>query len=138
MSFNPTPTKKHYHLFEEEHIDHMYFDISHVGEIDANKYSLYNFTGDPKLEYAEWESRLDMMNSWFSDMKTKERFLYERESINGSKVVSKIIDPVTKEVREMLNFASNDYLNLTQDPRILEKVTAIAPYYGAGAGVSRC
>ena len=134
MSFKPTTSKKHYHLFDEEQIDHMYFDISPAGEIDANKYSLYNFTGDPKLEYAEWDSRMDMMNSWFSDMKTNERFLYERESINGSKVVSKIIDPVTKEVREMLNFASNDYLNLTQDPRVLEKVTAIAPYYGAGAG----
>ncbi|MGM0579723.1 MAG: aminotransferase class I/II-fold pyridoxal phosphate-dependent enzyme [Bacteroidota bacterium] len=134
MSLNPTPTRKHYHLFEEEQIDHMYFDISPAGEIDANKYSLYNFTGDPKLEYAEWESRLDMMDSWFSDMKKSSRFLYERESVDGSKVVSNVVDPETGEIREMLNFASNDYLNLTQDKRIWGSVNKVVEQYGGGAG----
>jgi glycine C-acetyltransferase len=134
MSLIPNPTRKHYHLFEDESIDHMYFDISPAGEIDANKYSLYNFTGDPKLEYAEWDSRMDMMNSWFSDMKRGNRFLYERESIDGSKVISKVIDPETKKIREMLNFASNDYLNLTQDKRIWQKVEEVMSQYGGGAG----
>lgn len=127
-------SQKQYHLFEDQQIDHMYFDISPNGEIDANKYSLFNFTGDPKLEYAEWDSRMDMMNSWFSDMKKNERFLYERESLNGSKVVTKVVDPVTGEIREMLNFASNDYLNLTQDERIWKKVMEVLPQYGTGAG----
>ncbi len=134
MSDNLENPKKHYHLFDDENIDHLYFDISKNGEIDANKYSLYNFTGDPKLEYAEWESRMDMMNSWFTDMKSQNRFLYERESLNGSKVLSKVVDPETGEVREMLNFASNDYLNLTQDARIWEKVKELSPQYGGGAG----
>jgi glycine C-acetyltransferase len=134
MSENLKDPKKHYHLFEEEHLDHLYFDISKNGEIDANKYSLYNFTGDPKLEYAEWDSRMDMMNSWFTDMKSENRFLYERESLNGSKVISKVVDPETGETREMLNFASNDYLNLTQHPRIWEKVKELSPQYGGGAG----
>jgi len=134
MTLIPTPSRKHYHLFDEEQIDHMYFDISAAGEIDANKYSLFNFTGDPKLEYAEWESRMDMMNSWFSDMKKSNRFLYERESIDGSKIISKVVDPETGDIREMLNFASNDYLNLTQDKRIWEKVKEVAEQYGGGAG----
>ncbi|MBK6266905.1 aminotransferase class I/II-fold pyridoxal phosphate-dependent enzyme [Marivirga sp. S37H4] len=134
MSDNVPNPKKHYHLFDDDNLDHLYFDISKDGEIDANKYSLYNFTGDPKLEYAEWESRMDMMNSWFTDMKSQNRFLYERESINGSKVISKVVDPKTGEIREMLNFASNDYLNLTQDPRIWEKVKELSPEYGGGAG----
>ncbi|GAA5037996.1 8-amino-7-oxononanoate synthase [Marivirga lumbricoides] len=134
MSDKTSNPRKHYHLFDDENLDHLYFDISKNGEIDANKYSLYNFTGDPKLEYAEWESRMDMMNSWFTDMKSENRFLYERESLNGSKVVSQVVDPETKEVREMLNFASNDYLNLTQDTRIWEKVKELSPQYGGGAG----
>lgn len=134
MSNNISNPRKHYHLFDDDNLDHLYFDISKNGEIDANKYSLYNFTGDPKLEYAEWESRMDMMNSWFTDMKSQNRFLYERESLNGSKVVSQVVDPETKEVREMLNFASNDYLNLTQDSRIWEKVKELSPQYGGGAG----
>lgn len=134
MSESLKNPKKHYHLFDDENLDHLYFDISKNGEIDANKYSLYNFTGDPKLEYAEWESRMDMMNSWFTDMKSQNRFLYERESLNGSRVITKVVDPETKEVREMLNFASNDYLNLTQDQRIWEKVKELTPEYGGGAG----
>ncbi|WKK87262.2 aminotransferase class I/II-fold pyridoxal phosphate-dependent enzyme [Marivirga arenosa] len=134
MSKNLNSTRKRYHLFEDEQIDHMYFDMSTSGEVDANKYSLYNFTGDPKLEYAEWESRLDMMNSWFSDMKNSKRFLYERESIDGSKIISSVVDPETGEIRKMLNFASNDYLNLTQDKRIWKNVNDIISQYGGGAG----
>lgn len=126
--------KKHFHLFDTDHLDHLYFDISTTGEIDANKYSLYNFTGDPKLENAEWESRMEMMNSWFSDMKSKNRFLYERESVNGSRVVSKVKDPATGELKEMLNLASNDYLNLTQHPNIWKRIQETYEQYGGGAG----
>lgn len=126
--------KRHYHLFEDDHIDHMFFEISENQEIDANKYSLYNFTGDPKLENALWESRMDMMISWFNDMKAKNRFLYERESLNGAKVLTKVKDPETGEIREMLNFATNDYLNLTQDKRIWQKVVERSEEIGGGAG----
>lgn len=134
MLLDPNESRKHYRLFDEDQIDHMYFDISPEGEIDANKYSLYNFTGDPKLEYAEWESRMDMMNSWFLDMKRSNRFLFERESIDGSKVISKVVDPETGDIREMLNFASNDYLNLTQDKRIWKEVEKVVAQYGGGSG----
>lgn len=123
---------KAFHLFEEDHIDHLYFEVSQNGEIDANKYSLYNFTGDPKLESAEWQSRIDMMDSWFKDMKSKNRFLYERQSQNGSKVVTKIKDPETGVIREMLNFSSNDYLNLSQNPRIWGRIQRSSVKYGSG------
>ena len=129
-----TQQKKHreYLLFDQEGIDHLYFDISPDGEIDANKYSLYNFTGDPKLETAEWESRIDMMNSWFTDMKARNRFLYERQSMNGAKVITKVKDFNTGEVKEMLNFASNDYLNMSQHPQIWEAVMTHSQTYGSG------
>lgn len=123
---------KAYHLFEEDHLDHLYFEISPDGEIDANKYSLYNFTGDPKLESAEWDSRIDMMTSWFKDMRSKNRFLYERQSQNGSKVLTKVKDPMTGQIKEMLNLASNDYLNLSQDPRIWDRIKKETVHYGSG------
>ena len=131
MSDNKT-FQKAYHLFEEDYLDHLFFEVSPEGDIDANKYSLYNFTGDPKLEHAEWASRIDMMNSWFTDMRRKNRFLYERQSQNGSKVLTKVKDPDTGEIREMLNFASNDYLNMTQNPEIWGRIQRESVKYGSG------
>jgi glycine C-acetyltransferase len=130
--FGNNKEQKAFHLFEKDHIDHLYFEVSDNGEIDANKYSLYNFTGDPKLESAEWQSRIDMMDSWFKDMKSKKRFLYERQSQNGSKVLTKVKDAESGQIKEMLNFASNDYLNLSQSPRIWDRIKSDTVKYGAG------
>jgi len=135
MSDNKT-FQKAYHLFEEDYLDHLFFEMSPEGDIDANKYSLYNFTGDPKLEHAEWASRIDMMNSWFTDMKRKNRFLYERQSQNGQKVVTQVKDPVSGEIKEMLNFASNDYLNMTQNPVVWERIEKEMSKYGSGGAGS--
>jgi 8-amino-7-oxononanoate synthase len=38
--------------------------------------------------------------------------------------------------RELLNFSSNDYLNLTGDPRLARAASAAASRYGTGAGAS--
>jgi 7-keto-8-aminopelargonate synthetase-like enzyme len=37
----------------------------------------------------------------------------------------------------LLNLSSNDYLGLSQDPRIIEAARAAAARWGAGAGASR-
>jgi glycine C-acetyltransferase len=54
--------------------------------------------------------------------------------VNGTKVLTKVKDPQTGELRDMLNLASNDYLNFTQDERIWNEVKAIVQEYGSGAG----
>ncbi len=41
------------------------------------------------------------------------------------------------EGREFLNFSSNDYLNLSRDPRVLSRAAATMERHGAGAGASR-
>src|SRR5262245_61359565 len=38
--------------------------------------------------------------------------------------------------REFLNFASNDYLNLAADPRVVRAAVRAARRYGCGAGAS--
>ena len=38
--------------------------------------------------------------------------------------------------RELLNFASNDYLNLAADPRLAQAAARAARRYGCGAGAS--
>ena len=39
--------------------------------------------------------------------------------------------------RVLLNLSSNDYLGLSQDPRIINAARAAAARWGAGAGASR-
>lgn len=123
-----------YHLFENDRLDYLIFDTSDHGEIDADKYTLYNLTADKRVENALLESRFDMMDSWVKDMKSKKHCLYGRESLNGSKAVLSVRDPFDGTEREMLNMASNDYLNLTQHPRIADKVSEYVKAYGGGSG----
>ncbi len=123
-----------YHLFNQNKLDYLIFDTSDHGEIDADKYTLYNLTADKRVENALLESRFDMMDSWVKDMKSKRHCLYARESLNGSKAILKVRDPFDGTEREMLNMASNDYLNMTQHPRVAEKVAEFVRAYGGGSG----
>ena len=59
---------------------------------------------------------------------------YKRVSLTGSSAVRQVKDKYTGEIREMLYFASNDYLNLTNHPRVKEAGIAAVKKYGAGAG----
>lgn len=130
----PFIDRRLYHLFDHNKLDYLIFETSDGGEIDADKYTLYNLTADKRVENALLESRLDMMDSWLKDMNAKKHCLYARESLNGSKAVLRVRDPFDGSEREMLNMASNDYLNLTQHPRIAEKVAEYVRTYGGGSG----
>ncbi|NJN28375.1 MAG: aminotransferase class I/II-fold pyridoxal phosphate-dependent enzyme [Cyclobacteriaceae bacterium] len=130
----PFIDKRLYHLFENNKLDYLIFDQSDHGEIDADKYTLYNLTADKRIENTLFENRLDMMDSWLRDMNAKKHGLYARESLSGCKAVLMVRDPFDGSIREMLNMASNDYLNLTQHPRIAEKVYEYTKLYGGGSG----
>ncbi|HWI61760.1 MAG TPA: aminotransferase class I/II-fold pyridoxal phosphate-dependent enzyme [Symbiobacteriaceae bacterium] len=59
---------------------------------------------------------------------------YRRVSTSGSAPVMRVLDPYTGMEREMIYFASNDYLNLTRHPRVVAAGRAALDKYGAGAG----
>lgn len=71
----------------------------------------------------------------FIDGNTQDRhFDYKRVSLTGSSAVRLVKDKYTGELREMLYFASNDYLNLTNHTRVKEAGIEAVKKYGAGAG----
>jgi 8-amino-7-oxononanoate synthase len=63
----------------------------------------------------------------------KQRSLYRRlQTIDGVTGTS-----VSRGGRSLVNFASNDYLGLTQDPRVKLAAAEAAQRFGAGSGASR-
>jgi glycine C-acetyltransferase len=59
---------------------------------------------------------------------------YKRVALNGSGPVRLVKDMYTGDIREMIYLASNDYLNLTTHPKVVEAGRAALDKYGAGAG----
>lgn len=58
----------------------------------------------------------------------------KRIALNGSKPIREVQDMFTGEVRHMIYLASNDYLNLTTHPKVVEAGRDAILKYGAGAG----
>lgn len=94
------------------------------------------------------ETIKDFLNSDFDDVfqkasvfsnmcngfKSTRHFHYKRVSTNGSAAVRNVYDIYSNESREMMYLASNDYLNLTNHPEVIEAGAKALFKYGAGAG----
>lgn len=102
-----------------------------IDMIDTTKFSLADFMKSEDKNIMElakefWEYKEDYVR--------RRHYQYRRVSITGSGPTMKIIDHYTGEIREMINFASNDYLNLTKHPRTIKAGIEAVKKYGTGAG----
>ncbi len=59
---------------------------------------------------------------------------YRRISLNGSSPVMNVFDHHTGDSKDMINLASNDYLNLTRHPETIAAGIEAIKKYGSGAG----
>jgi len=70
-----------------------------------------------------------------------DRHLREIGSAQGAEITVVGRDPVyppcARRARRLINFSSNDYLGLANDPRIREAAIAAINEFGVGAGASR-
>lgn len=110
--------------------------LSLHGEVDSSKHTFYDFTMDPKLDELSFNQRLMLMDSYLTDLRKNGFYPYKRALQTGCKVTSVVKNPHNGKVSRMINLASNDYLNLTQHPRIKQAVVRSIEENGLGSGGS--
>lgn len=111
------------------------FDASLSHQIDANKYSLYDIVADPRIELFNIGERLEMMSSWVNDLHHNNHNLYRRPLESGCRPIVSVRDPYDNyKLKDMINMASNDYLNLSQHPRVIMAGVKCLLNNGAGSG----
>ena len=99
--------------------------------MDSRKYCLADFQNKGDVDVVSLSAKLAEFQE---DLHNRRNNNYRRVSLSGSQPVMQVRDSYTGETREMLYFASNDYLNLTQHPRCKQAGIDAVIKYGAGAG----
>ena len=99
--------------------------------MDSTNLSFSDFFNMPDVDIME---RANKYYELLEDLREKKHLQYKRVAIEGSGPVRQIIDSYTGEIREMVYLASNDYLNLTRHPKVVEAGRIALEKYGAGAG----
>ncbi len=99
--------------------------------MDSTKLSLADFAS---MEGKDIMERAQIFAEFQEDVRARHHLQYRRVSLSGSAPIMQVIDPYTGEQRDMIYFASNDYLNLTRHPRVIKAGREALEKYGAGAG----
>jgi len=99
--------------------------------MDSTKYSQADFAS---IEGKDIMERAAIFAEFLDDTRKRRHLQYRRVSLSGSAPVMQVKDPYTGQIREMIYFGSNDYLNLTRHPRVIKAGHEALEKYGAGAG----
>ncbi|HEX2898231.1 MAG TPA: aminotransferase class I/II-fold pyridoxal phosphate-dependent enzyme [Bacteroidia bacterium] len=102
--------------------------------MDSRKYSLLEVMNDQRLAQLSLKERMQILNSFVDDLRAENHYMFRREIATGTKPLSQVWDAETNKSRPMINLASNDYLNLSQHPRVKEAAVEAILQYGLGSG----
>ena len=102
--------------------------------IDSKRVSLMDFLGTSRHENLTLEQRFDEMNEFIEDGIRCHHYLYQRVSLDGSGPRIRLKDQYSDSIINALNFATNDYLNLTKHPEVIAAALEATKRYGVGAG----
>ena len=116
--------------------DEISFQLSDFGKIDSKKYTLYEVLIDPRLDKLSLDERFAIFNDFNEDADRNNYTINRRYALNGAATERDIFDPSVNRVIRMVNFGSNDYLNMTQHPRVISAAMQALETYGAGSGAS--
>ena len=132
--FSPVSTLPKKSFLANDPANFLEFELSENQTIDANKYSFYNVFADKRIDHACFEERIEMLNSWIGDLSYNRHNLYRRPLQTGCQPMIEVRNPADNTIRRMVNLASNDYLNLSQHPDVIEAALRSLIDYGAGPG----
>ncbi len=79
-------------------------------------------------------SRASYFSEYANFVRKSKHDYYRRISLSGSAPVMNILDQYSGKKKEMINLASNDYLNLTRHPDTIAAGIEATKKYGSGAG----
>jgi glycine C-acetyltransferase len=103
--------------------------------IDTKQKANYSLADFVDIEGADIMQRAaEFHKNWWSRMNNDKHLQYRREALSPSAPVRVIRDRYNNEIKEMIYFGSNDYLNLTNHPKVIEAGKEALMKYGAGAG----
>lgn len=93
--------------------------------------SLADFHGTPDVGIQE---RAEAFWHYTRHVRSQGHYNYRRVSTSGSGPTMQVFDETSGRVREYVNLASNDYLNLTKHPDVVSAGIEATRKYGSGAG----
>lgn len=99
--------------------------------LDYDSASLKDFYD---MEDKDIIERAKSFGQYAKHIKAVKHNYYKRVSYTGSGPTMEILNSHTGQKKEMIYLASNDYLNLTKHPRVIEAGIEATKKYGAGAG----
>jgi glycine C-acetyltransferase len=99
--------------------------------MDSREHDLSHFVDDKNLNMMELS---ELFEEFLTDIYDRHHMQYRRLSLNGSAPVMEVRDQYTGLTKEMINLASNDYLNLTKHPKTIQAGVDALLKYGSGSG----
>jgi glycine C-acetyltransferase len=126
--------KNHITIVPKEQVNA--FDLSKFNTIDARKYNLYDVMGDPRLDHFSIDERLNIFTSYYKDLGKNHMLTFDRYALDGCGTERIMFDPTSCKTKKMVNFGSNDYLNMSQHPMVINAAIEAIQQYGTGAGAS--
>ncbi len=112
------------------------FSYSSFNKINSNKYTLYDVMINPELDKLSFSNRFEVLNSYQEDVILNNNANYLRYSTEGCKNTRTVFDPSSRKLFKMLNLGSNDYLNMSQHPDVINTAIDTIKKYGTGAGAA--
>lgn len=99
--------------------------------MDSTQQNLGDFVDMPNADIFR---RAACFDEFYADAIARHHSQYHRVALSASGPVRRVRDMYTGKIREMIYMASNDYLNLTTHPKVVQAGKDAVETYGAGAG----
>ncbi|HAD14236.1 MAG TPA: 8-amino-7-oxononanoate synthase [Saprospirales bacterium] len=112
------------------------FERTENGLIDARKYTLYEVLLDPRLDTLNLDKRQQLFYDFISDANRLKYSANKKYAQNGANTERILVDPDSNQTSRLVNFASNNYLNLATHPQVVAAAMEALETFGAGSGSS--